>query len=107
MFGKKWDSQLAKYFAVAAKIVIGAPCYYRVTCGCRGFGEVFFQIFLSLITEVAAGIIGAHRGIQDILCAMRKFPEDLEIVSNCVTIIMSLSLIGQFCKQLIMLMQTL
>ena len=46
-------------------------------------------------SESAAEILGEVGGIQDILAAMRSFPSNLEVVSNCCTALWSLSVIGQ------------
>ena len=50
----------------------------------------FFQF-----TEEAAEVIGAEGGIQDILAAMRAFPKELELVSNCCIALWSLSVVGK------------
>ena len=55
-----------------------------------------FLVAVVVCVEVAASVLGGLKGVQAILSAMRAFPEDLEIVSNCVTVILSLSMIGQF-----------
>ena len=44
--------------------------------------------------EDAAEVIGAEGGIQDILAAMRAFPKELELVSNCCVALWSLSVVG-------------
>jgi len=44
--------------------------------------------------EEAAEVIGAEGGIQDILAAMRAFPKELELVSNCCIALWSLSVVG-------------
>lgn len=44
--------------------------------------------------EDAAEIIGVEGGIQDILAAMRAFPKELELVSNCCIALWSLSVVG-------------
>ena len=53
------------------------------------------SLSLSLFSESAAEILGEVGGIQDILAAMRSFPSNLEVVSNCCTALWSLSVIGQ------------
>ena len=45
--------------------------------------------------ESAAEILGEVGGVQDILAAMRSFPNNLEVVSNGCTALWSLSVIGQ------------
>ena len=46
------------------------------------------------LSENAAEIIGTEGGIQDILAAMRAFPKELELSSNCCTALWSLSVVG-------------
>ena len=50
----------------------------------------------SCLSENAAEIIGAEGGIQDILAAMRAFPKELELVSNCCIALWSLSVAGTY-----------
>lgn len=46
------------------------------------------------LLEEAAEIIGVEGGIQDILAAMRAFPKEQELASNCCIALWSLSVVG-------------
>jgi len=48
----------------------------------------------TILLEDAAEVIGAEGGIQDILAAMRAFPKELELASNCCIALWSLSVVG-------------
>jgi len=53
-----------------------------------------FQYIIFVMTENAAEIVGAEGGIQDVLAAMRAFPKELELSSNCCIALWSLSVVG-------------
>lgn len=46
------------------------------------------------LLEEAAEVIGVEGGIQDILAAMRAFPKEQELASNCCIALWSLSVVG-------------
>ncbi len=50
---------------------------------------------LLLFTEEAAGVIGNRGGIQDILAAMRSFPNDADVCANCCAALSCLTISGK------------
>jgi probable inactive protein kinase-like protein SgK071 len=49
------------------------------------------------MNEPAAGMIGTHGGIQDILAAMRGFPNDAEVCANACSALSCLTIHGKDC----------
>ena len=51
-----------------------------------------------ILPEAAAEVIGRQGGVQDVLAALRAFPNNSEIASNCCGALWSLAVNGEFAK---------
>ena len=52
-----------------------------------------------ILPEAAAEVIGRQGGVQDVLAALRAFPNNSEIASNCCGALWSLAVNGEFVCQ--------
>ena len=53
-------------------------------------------IFFISYLEAAGEIIGRYGGVQDLLSALRAFPDNKDIASNCCGALWSLAVSGNF-----------
>ena len=95
IIGRHWGYNDVIYLCIlfaieAAGEIIG--CY-------GGYNNVIYLCILFDI-EAAGEIIGRYGGVQDLLSALRAFPDNKDIASNCCGALWSLAVNGIFISHL-------